>query len=970
MTDGSRLPEPYGRLIDRDQEIDFEFEGKPLIGFRGDTIGSALYANGEKIVSRSFKYHRPRGFLSFSGYDANGYVQVGGRPNVIAETEPLTYGIDEITGQNRSGKIDKDRQAWMGLMSRFLPVGFYYRSFFGPGNVWPLYEKFFRAKAGLGKVDRSYTHETKDKIYRHTDVVVVGGGAAGLSAALAAADAGAEVILVEMLPELGGTALYCDDDLYQSLTPLVQEVLAHSNISIITSGFAQGLYEGNLLSVETPDYYLKIRAKAIALATGIYEQPIVFRGNDLPGVMLTSAARRLLWLYGVKPGTKAVLATVNDKGLKAALQLAKAGIEIKAIADLRPTPGPLHDELRAKGAEIYLSSAPYEALGSKKGTSAYFGSAVEALQLCHLGADYTPNPFQNPIDCDLVIMSGGYVPAVGLACHGGARLQYDQAIDGFRPDSLKPGVFLCGMANNIMLAGSVRQNGMNTGKRAAEFALSGTLSAADDAVLADEIVNHPYPIIPHPKGGEFVDFDEDLTIKDIQNAVADGFSLGELLKRYSTAGMGPSQGRQAAINVLRIAAKANDIPPSEMGTTTVRPPLRGESFAHLAGPHFHPVQYSPIQQRHDELEAVMMPAGAWFRPAHYGDENQVQDNVFAETTAVRESVGLIDVSTLGKIEVMGPDAARFLDRVYLTTHSTQKVDRSRYAIRCGSDGSIVDDGIVCRFDENFFYVTTTSGQSTPSYRHMTWLNAQWRMDVQITNVTGAYGAINIAGPKSREILEKLGSDIDFGAEAFPYIAARQGHLAGAPVRMVRAGFVGELGFEIHVPALYAASLWDRLMEAGRDDGIKPFGVLAQRLLRLEKGHVIVGQDTDGLTTPQEAGMGWAIPKKKQDYWGRAAIQARSNRELERTLVGFMLTGEGAPVPPECCLILEDGKLIGRVTSAASSKSCGGVIGLCFLHPDQAGEGTEFKIKMPNGTPVDAKVVPTPFYDPGNERQKL
>ncbi len=938
MTALPRLPSPHGRLIDRSQPIGFRFDGRDVTGFAGDSLASALLGGGETTLARSFKYRRPRGVLSLSGFDSNVLVQIGPDPNVCADTLPLTPGLPDIESQNRSGSAARDRGAWIGLLKPFLPVGFYYRSFFRPGNVWPRYERIFRARAGLGRVGVTSVHQAKDKRQLFCDVAVVGGGAAGLAAAMEAARAGGKVCLVEALPRLGGAALYGPEAALEQLRPLIREIEAQPSITVLTGAFAQGLYGDYLLAAEAAECFYKIRVKAVVLASGAHEQPIVFRNNDLPGVMLASAARRLIWLYGVKPGTRAVLVTVNDHGLETALQLSDAGVKIEAVADLRGTRSARHDALAERGAAIHLASAVYEATGP----GGYFGGPVASVQLARLDDDGAPTPFGPPVACDLVVMAGGYAPAAGLACHRGARLVYDGTIDGFRVENLAEGVSLTGAANNV-------------------FNL---------ATETPEQVNHPFPIIPHPLGNDFVDFDEDLTVKDIKYAIADGFAHGELLKRYSTAGMGPSQGRQSALAVLRIAARENDIAPSEMGTTTARPPLRGESFAHLAGPCFHPHQRTPMHRRHLALGAQMMPAGHWHRPAFYGGPGERESAIAAEAAAVRSAAGLIDVSTLGKIEIFGPDAARFLDAVYVTTHGGQPVGRVRYALRCDGGGSIVDDGVVCRLAPEHFYLTTTTGQATATHRHMLWLKAQWRMDIEISAVTGAYAALNIAGPVSREILGKLATDIDFSSDGFPYMTVRMGTLGGIRVRAIRVGFVGELGFELHVPALYGEALWDRLLEAGQTHGIKPFGVEAQRLLRLEKGHAIIGQDTDGLTTPQEANMAWTLPKKPREFWGRAAVQARAKAKPERLLIGFRLTDASAPVPPECCLIIEDGEIAGRVTSAAASATCGGVIGMAFVSAALAEPGKAFSIKLPAGGFISAQIAPTPFYDPDQERQTL
>jgi sarcosine oxidase, subunit alpha len=934
MSARSRLPAPYGRLIDRSREIGFRFDCRDYHGHPGDTIASALAGAGERILSRSFKYRRPRGVLSLSGFDANALVQLGPTPNVCADTFPLAPGLPDIESQNRVGTAARDRGAWTGFAKRFLPVGFYYRSFFKPAGAWAQYERIFRARAGLGRVDLKAAHEITDKQQLFCDVAIVGGGWAGMMAALEAARAGSEVCLVEAMPRLGGAALYGPDAEFREAEALVREVQAETRIRVLTDAMAQGLFEGPLLAVETLGAAYKIRSNRICLATGAYEQPVIFRNNDLPGIMLASAARRLLWLYGVKPGSRAVVVTVNDDGLETARQLADAGVEVEAVADLRAERTPLHDVLAVRGAGIHLSSAIHEAFAVPGIGAAYFGGPVEAVQLARLHTDGRAEPFGGRLECDLVVMAGGYVPAAGLACHRGARLIYDEALNSLRPEALAEGVSLAGSA----------------------------------AGAHAKALNHPFPVIPHPKGGEFVDLDEDLTIADIENAIADGFAHGELLKRYSTAGMGPSQGRQSALAVLRIAARANGVGAAGIGATTVRPPLTGESMGHLAGLSLHPYQRTPMHERHLALGAEMMPAGLWHRPAFYGAPGERDAAVAAEALAVRKGVGLIDVSTLGKIEVMGPDAGRFLDAVYVTTHGGQPVGRARYALRCDVGGSIADDGVVCCLADDFYYLTTTSGQATASHRHMLWLKAQWQMDFEIINVTGAYAAVNIAGPLARAVLAKLNGALDLGAGAFPYMAARTGTLGGIPVRLIRVGFVGELSYEIHAPALCGEALWEMLMEAGAEFGIKPFGVEAQRLLRLEKGHAIIGQDTDGLTTPHEANMAWALPKRKADYWGRAAIAARVERGRERLLVGFRLLDDRASPPPENCLVIEEGRIAGRVTSAARSDICGGVIGLCFLPPDRAKPGSTFQIKLPDGQFIAASVAALPFYDPDHARQ--
>lgn len=950
-----RLPPPYGRLIDRERTIVFSFEGKAHLGHPGDTLAAALLSGGVRTLSRSFKYHRPRGVQAVSDFGNPALVQVGDEPNVPADRLLLRDGLPPITAQNRVGNVERDRNAWVGLFSRFLPVGFYYRTFFD----WRRFEPLFRRMGGLGVLDRDAHHEPTDKQYRFADIAIIGGGPAGIAAARAAAETGAEVVLIETSPTLGGFSLAKPEDTSVGDFP--------SNVKILTGALAQGLFADLWLSIETERRLYKLRAKAVVVATGVIEQPIVFRNNDLPGVMTASAASRLVWLHGVRPGRRAVVATVNDHGLETARDLAGAGVTITAIADARPESARNHHHqaIEDQGIPIAFSTLPYEAMPQPG--SFLFGAPVDAVRLARID-DNGEAIIGETVACDLVVVAGGYTPAAALACHAGAKLLYDRVLNALVLKDLPAGVFAAGSISHIHDPAAVIADGARSGALAARHAGFDTGDPGPVAV-AESGFNHPFPIVRHPKGKAFVDFDEDLTLGDIENAVLDGFSDPELLKRWSTAGMGPSQGRHSATNVARIAAKARGVDPETLGLTTLRPPLTGERFDRLAGRGFHPWRDSPMQRRHEALGAEMMVAGLWRRPAVYRVNGDRQKVIAAEVEAVRTAIGLIDVSPLGKIELRGPDAAAFLDRVYLTPHAKQPVARSRYAVLLDDGGSIVDDGVACRFGEEQFYVTATTGQADATYRLLTWLNAQWRMAVDITNATGSFAAVNIAGPLAREVLAPLVEGIDMSADGFPYLAVRSATVGGIPARLLRVGFVGELGYEIHVPAVQGEALWDLLAEAGKPHGMKPFGVEAQRLLRLEKGHVIIGQDTDALTTPHEADMAWAVRKTKEDYRGKAAVELRQARGSDRILTGFRLEQPGPP-PPENCLLIDGDEIAGRVTSAAVSAACGGVIGLAFAPPGTNAPGTPFSIRMPGGDLVAAVAAATPFYDPSNERQAL
>ena len=951
----NRLAAPHGSAIDRARPLRFRFEGREYEGLAGDTIASALAANGVWLLSRSFKYHRPRGILSMASQDANALVQLPGEPNVPAELRPLVEDM-RVEGQNYAGSLLKDRRRWLERFARFLPAGFYYRAFYKPQGAWRFWEPRIREMAGLGRVETSTPPGDFDKAHAFCDVAVIGGGAAGMAAALQAARAGAAVTLVESEPQLGGWLRFARpevgrDSTAAELARLTAEIAAERRITVLTDATANGWFADHWLPVIRGNRLIKLRARSTVIAAGAMEQPMVFRQNDLPGIMLGSAAQRLIRLYGVRPGRHAVVVTANGDGYGVALDLEEAGVEVMGVLDLRAAPGddPRRDEVERRGILVRAGLAVLEA-GSNPDRSHLLGLKVGRIE-----SDGLLKDTGEILPCDLLCMSVGAMPVAHLALQAGGRLSYDEALAGFRIGGEMPGMFAAGAVNGQMAVAAALADGAHAGARAAAAVGHATLPPA--AAPSPEPYNHPYPVFAHLDGRDFVDFDEDQTYGDIVQAAAEGFEHIELLKRYTTIGMGPSQGRHSALNTARILARRRDRPVDAVGITTWRPPFSEEKFGHLAGRGFHPARRTALHERHLELGARMMPAGLWYRPAWYGGAADRDAAVAREARAVRENVGLIDVSTLGGLELRGPDASRFMERMYTFAYQKQPVGRSRYVLMCDRTGAIIDDGVACRL----------AGDQV--YRQMLWWNAQWRMAVDIANVTAAYAGINLAGPRARDVLARLDGDIDLSAEAFPYLATRSGHIAGIPVRALRVGFVGELGYELHVPAGQAEALWDALMDAGTDFDIRPFGVEAQRLLRLEKGHVIVGQDTDGLTFPQEAGLDWAVSARKPHYVGKQAVDTLLGRGLTRRLVGFVLD-DAAPLPEECHLTVRGDEITGRVTSIARSAALGQVIGLAYVAPDQAEPGSRFEIKLGDASLVGATVAPLPFYDPENARQDL
>ncbi|WP_063915038.1 2Fe-2S iron-sulfur cluster-binding protein [Pseudomonas sp. p21] len=967
MNSHTRLPAPMGLLIDRERPLRFQFDGQACQGFAGDSIASALLGSGRWLLSRSFKYHRPRGPLSMAGQDANTLVQLPDEPNVLADLEAVRDGL-VVEGQNFNGSLEHDRDAYLGKFSRFMPVGFYYRSFYKPKGMWKVWEPLIRKKAGLGVLDLGFKPQYHDKAYLFVDLAVIGAGPAGLRAALDAANAGAKVLLIEQQPVLGGSLTYARFDIAGTrAASLRQELLAavegHPNIQVLLEATCNGWFTDNYLPVIQHKRLYKVRASRCLVAAGSFDQPVVFRNNDLPGVMLTSAAQRLMKLYAVKPGQRAVILTGHDDGYLAALDLQEQGVAVAAVVDMRAAPADaaLAAELKRRDIPVHLGSTVYEALHE---AGMRHVSGVDIRPITGQGK---VGPHGLRLACDLLCMSAGYMPVYQLLCQAGGKLAYDVNRDEFAISNLPAGLDIAGSVNGCHALGNVLADA--TRGAAEALAALGLESPTQPVFSAEAKVNFPWPIFPHPKGKDFVDFDEDLQVRDIINATRSGYRDVQLVKRFSTVGMGPSQGRHSALPTARLVAHATGRSISETGVTTARPPFQAEKLAHVAGRAFDPYRQTPMHRRHLEAGAKMMPAGIWQRPAYYGKPEERERCMQEEARHVREKVGLIDVSTLGGLDVRGPDAAELLERLYTFGFAKLAIGRTRYALMTNEHGVVIDDGVCARLAEQHFYVTATTSGVDRIYQQMLKWNAQWRLDVDITNVTAALAAVNLAGPLSRQVLAKLCDEVDLSAEAFPYLGVRQGKVAGIAARILRVGFVGELGYEVHVPARHAEHLWDALMQAGAGLGIRPFGVETQRLLRLEKGHVIISQDTDGMTHPAEIDMQWAIGRKKPFFVGKRSIEILEAQPLKRKLVGFTLP-KGSPQPLEGHLVLDGPDISGNVTSCEYSQTLGQIIGLAYAGAHQATPGMHIPIRVEGGVMVNAKVVPLPFHDPDNLRQEL
>jgi sarcosine oxidase subunit alpha len=781
-----------------------------------------------------------------------------------------------------------------------------------------------------------------------------------LSAALAAAESGARVALIDESLRLSG------NDAPPSLARAVHDC---GSITLYPETVAAGYYADHWVALAQQAHMVKMRAGAVVFATGVIGQPAVFRNNDLPGVMLAAGAIRLLLRHGVAPGRRVVMLAANLEAYTACLELHAHGVAIAAIVDLRPAPDrdSAVTDCAALGIEMLSAHAPYEAIPGPDGVVAALVVAPWDV------AGHVDASRSRRIECDAILMSVGWAAATQLFLQAGGSTRFSEELQQFVPRETPPGIFAAGRLNGVYDLESRMADGRRAGSQAAVhagFGAAGGAPAASNTLVARSArcPSHRFPIVDHPRAKNFVDFDEDLQVKDLENAAQEGFDSSELLKRYSTVGMGPSQGKHSNMNALRVLARYRGVGVEELGLTTSRPMYHPVPMKLLAGRSFYPERRTPIDAQHAALGAVWMPAANWRRPEYYAvsGESRAQ-SIAAEVRAVRSSVGLIDVGTLGKIEIYGPQAGELLDRVYAGRYSDLKVGMTRYGLMLDESGVIIDDGVIARLSEELFYFTTTTGGSATVFRELLRLNALWGLDCALMNVTGHRAALNFAGPSSREILQGM-TDIELRDESFPYLAVRTGHVAGVAARLMRVGFVGELGYEIHVAAGRGAEVWQALHKAGAARGLRPFGVEAQRVLRLEKGHFIVGQDTDGLTDPQEANAMWAVAMKKPFFVGQRSLRILQARGPRQKLVGIEFAA-AAPLPKECHLIIEQGAIAGRVTSVTHSQALNKSIGLAMLSPDLAVAGRDIQIRVDDGSMLAARVAAAPFYDPKNLRQK-
>ena len=955
-----RLPLPYGSCLDRNTRIHFRFEGEPCEGFGGDTLSTALWASGARVLGRSFKYHRPRGVFSLSGIDANVLVEDSDTTNIRGDRTPVHEGMD-VRAVNTLGGVRRDLLRVLGRLEAFTPVGFYYKAFHTPRSLYPLYESMLRRLGGLGRVNAAKPIEHTAKRYAFCDVLVVGAGASGMAAAVAASARGARVLLVGNDLHRGGCLRYHkaqDPKVLETLARLESQLAGQPLIEWRASTTAVSHDADLWVALDDAKTLTKVQARAVVYATGCYEQPAVFRNNDLPGVMLLGAAQRLVHEYAVRPCEAAVVFAARLESYEAALDLSRAGVAVRAIVDPGVTvlPEALAEALASAQIPIRTKTCVYEAIPlSGEG-------GVAAAVICALDPQGVPQPESaEPIPCDGVLLGVAQTPADALLRQAGACMRYDATQEQFVPEQLPERVYAVGSVNGVHDLDVRIADGRAAGEAVAISLGFSSGPAPSRPARTQTRQSHPYPIFPHSKGHECLDLDEDLMLKDVQRAVAEGFDRVELLKRYSAFGMGPSQGKHSNLNVLRVLARLRGETLEGHRAPTARPYVQPVPLSHLAGRIFTPRLRTTIHRWHEADGAEFTWVGAWLRPKYYRVQGRTEEQCIAdEATAARCCVGLIDVGTLGKIEVSGPDAALFLEYMNTGRYADLPPGKAGYGLMCDESGVVINDGIIARLSEEQFYVTTTTTGADAIFLEMRRNALSWKHRVTLVHATHQFGAVSVAGPASRALLAGL-VKIDMGEDAFPHMAVRSAEIAGVPVWMLRVGFAGKLGYEVHMPASGALQVWSALMEAGAECGARPCGVEAQRLLRLDMGHFLIGQDTDALTHPYEIGMGWTVKMDKPFFIGQRSLRILSGKPRERQLVGFVLSlpGEGNR-PAENHLIIREGRMAGRITSIGRSPALGRTVGLAYVEPDQTTPGTELFIRSHNGGMVSATVAHPPF----------
>ena len=998
MSQTHRLPQ--GGQIDRSAPLHFEFNGRQYQGYAGDTLASALIANGIHFVARSFKYHRPRGIMTAGVEEPNAIVQLetGGYtvPNVRATEIELYDGLC-ASSVNAKPDIEHDRLAFMQRLARFIPAGFYYKTFMWPRRWWGKYEEYIRDTAGLGTVPEQPDPDRYEKTYAHCDVLVIGAGPAGLAAAHRAGQSGVRVILVDDQPTPGGSLHHCTATINgmngaQWVAQMTQQLNAMPQVRVLLRTSAFGYQDHNLVTAcqrltdhlplaqrRGPRERLwKIRAGHVILATGAHERPIAFGNNDLPGILLASAVSTYICRFGALPGRRAVVFTNNDSAYQTALDLHQHGAHVTIIDSRAASDGELPKQATDRGISIRRQTLVSRANGKRH---------ITGVILRKNDSD-TAQAAETELDCDLLAVSGGWNPVVHLYAQSGGKPRWCEIRACFVPgDAVQPQTSI-GAANGAFDLRSALCEGTHAGQNAtrrsgdeqASLPAWDTPTACTGRLEPLWLTAKGTDITRGPK--QFIDFQNDVSAADIHLAVREGYHSVEHVKRYTAMGFGTDQGKLGNINGMAVLAQALHQTIAETGTTTFRPNYTPVTFGAIAGrelgDYFDPIRKTCLHEWHVAHEAVFEDVGNWKRARYYPLRGEQMDAAVArECLAVRQRVGLLDYSTLGKIDVRGPDAATFLNRIYTNAWTRLEPGRCRYGLMLDENGMILDDGVNLRLAEQHFLVsTTTSGAAKVLSWMERWLQTEWPdLKVYLTSLTDQYATATIAGPCARKVLQKVCHDIDLANDAFPFMSFREGSIDGVKVRILRVSFSGELSYEVYMPANYGRHIWETLMEAGKEYGITPYGTEAMHVLRAEKGFIIVGQDTDGSVTPMDLGMGGMIAKSK-DFLGKRSLSRSDTAGPNRKQFVGLISLDNTTVLPEGAAILNEpakpgiAPLQGHVTSSYFSPALQQPIALAMIRNGLSRMDQTMTIALPDGGFAQARICSPVFYDVQGARQHV
>ena len=988
------------KFIDETTRISFKFDGKVYYGYKGDTLASALIANGIHLVARSFKYHRPRGIMTAGSEEPNAIVQVNGNsaytePNVRA-TEIEIYDGLEASSQNCWPNVNFDIGGINNILSPVLPAGFYYKTFMWPASFWEKYEYFIRKSAGLGKSPTKPDPDIYEHKHIHCDVLVIGGGISGIMAAKTAAENNFKTLLLDEKPHLGGSTIYQNSDFdkinnQSSSTWLENEIsklkdIKNLEIKTRTSVAAYHGYNFLLARENLTDHLpfdkkknkirqrlIKIRAKKVIVATGSIERPLIFNNNDRPGIILSSAIKKYSDYYGVICGNENVLFTNNDSAYETAISLFNKGIRVNAIIDIRDkVTSSIVNQAEKLGIKIYNSFTIVDTSGYRRIKN------ISIMKLSKDGQSVTGSKTQ--INCDCLGVSGGWTPAVHLFTQSGGKLKFDYDDNVFKPNKYPSDQISIGACNGEFDLDTIIKNFNNNVKT--YLGIEKTSYENLNISASKEILKKNIWLLPSNKPigktKSFVDFQNDATAKDIKLALREGFRSIEHVKRYTTTGMGTDQGKLGNMHALGIISDTSGVKMSDLGTTTFRPPYTPLTFGTIVGRNvgefFDIFRKTPMHDWHVKNNAEFENVGQWKRAWYYPKKNEsMHDAVQRESKAARDGAGILDASTLGKIDIQGSDASEFLNRVYTNAWSKLAVGKCRYGLMLNEDGMVYDDGVTTRLDENHYIMTTTTGgAATVLGKLEDYLQTEWpELDVYLTSVTDHFATISVCGPHSKKIVKKIIPDLDLSDEKFPHMSFKNAKIGNIKCRVMRISFTGEQSYEINIQANFGKSVWEKCIEAGEEFNITPYGTETMHLLRAEKGFIIVGQDTDATLTPIDLQMDWIVSKKKYDFIGKRSLyRSDTIREDRKQLVGI-ITEDPKEVLEEGAQIVADVskkpvEMLGHITSSYFSPNLNKSIALGVVKGGKKMLGKKLFVPMKNKV-INVQIADPVFLDKDNKR---